>query len=171
MFTNKARVLVCCLLALVAVFALYFEVPEITVLAVFFILYVIWGYYKEGTVVLAAREYKNGNYEKAKELLLSIQNPQLLSKRRLPYYEYILGSIALKQMDYSSAEEHLSRAAILGLRAGDIIASLLHLANISLRNQEKEKGLAWIAEVKKIPLSARQESILENLEKELLRIK
>lgn len=169
MFTNKARVLVCCLLAVSALFALYYEVYEIAAMAVCFILYVIWGYFKEGTIVLAAKEYKNENYEKAKELLLSVKNPQLLSKKRLPYYEFILGNIALKQMDYSSAEQHLSRAAVLGLRAGDIISSLLHLANIALRNGEKEKGLAWIAEAKKIPLSARQKSILENLEKELLK--
>ncbi|RRN77690.1 tetratricopeptide repeat protein [Pseudoxanthomonas sp. SGD-10] len=171
MFTNQARFIVCCLLALSALLAYYYEVYEISLLGVFFIGYVIWGYYKEGTVVLAARKYKNGQYEESKELLMSIKKPHLLSKRRLPYYEFILGSIGLKQMDYSQAEQHLSKAAVLGLRAGDIIAALLHLANIALRNQEREKGMAWIAEARKMPLSSRQKSILENIEKELLKVK
>lgn len=171
MFTNKARVLVCVLLALATLLALYKEVYEIALLGIFFILYVVWGYFREGTVVLAAQEYKRGNYEKSKSLLLSIKNPNLLSKKRLPYYEFILGNIALKQADYPTAEQHLGRAVVLGLRAGDIIASLLHLANISLRNKDKETGLIWIAEAKKIPLSARQKNVAENLEKELLRIK
>lgn len=170
MFTNQARVLVCILLALVALLATYFKVYEITLLAVFFIGYVIWGYYKEGTVVLAAKQYKNGNFEKAKTLLYSIKNPEKLSKKRLPYYEFILGSIALKEADYAEAEAHLSRAAFLGLRAGDIISSLLHLANIALRNKEKEKGLAWLAETEDLPLTSRQKSIIENIEKELKKI-
>ena len=170
MFTNGARVLVCILLTLVAVLAFYFKVYEITLLAVFFIGYVIWGYYKEGTVVLAAKQYKNGDFTKAKELLYSIKNPNLLSKKRLPYYEFILGSIALKEADYDEAEIHLSKAAFLGLRAGDIIASLLHLANIALRNRDREKGFAWLAETKDLPLTSRQKSIIENIERELKKI-
>ncbi|MFD1630060.1 tetratricopeptide repeat protein [Pseudopedobacter beijingensis] len=170
MFTNKARGLVCFLLALAGILAFYYQVYEISLLAAFFIGYVIWGYYKEGTVVLAARCYKNGDYQKSKELLYSIKNPSSLSKRRLPYYEFILGNIALKEMDYEEAEEHFSRAAFLGLRKGDIIACLLHLANISLKSRNKEKGLAWLAETENLPLTPRQKHIVENIEKELKKI-
>ena len=170
MFTNGARLVVGILLALAGLLAAYFGVYEMALLSAFFIGYVIWGYYKEGTVVLAAKVYKNGDYEKSKELLYSIKNPEKLSKKRRPYYEYILGNIALKELDYPSAEEHLSKAAFLGLRAGDIIASLLHLANIALRNKDKEKGLAWLAETKDLPVTSRQKSIIENIEKELKKI-
>ena len=171
MFTNKARILVCFLLILAAALAAYFYVYEITAFSVMLALLVVWGYFKEGPVILAARQYKQQNYETAKELLHSIKRPEWLNKKRKPYYELILGSIAVQQMNYSLAENHLAKAARLGLKAGDLGTALSHLANISLRKQNKQQGLAWIAQSKKIPLPARQKSILEQLEKELHKIK
>jgi hypothetical protein len=171
MFTNQARILVCILLGLAALLAAYFRVYEIAAFGVLLIGLVIWGYFKEGTVILAAKQYKNKQYEKAKELLLSIKNPEYLNKRRRPYYELILGNIAVQYMNYEEAEYHLGQAAVRGLRASDLGTAIMHLANISLRKKDKEKGLIWIAQAKKIPLPARQQSILENLEKELHKIK
>ncbi len=171
MFTNQARILVCILLGLAALLAAYFRVYEIAAFGVLLIGLVVWGYFKEGTVILAAKQYKNKQYEKAKELLLSIKNPDRLNKRRRPYYELILGNIAVQYMDYEEAERHLGKAAVMGLRASDLGTAIMHLANISLRKKDKEKGLLWIAQAKKIPLPARQQSILENLEKELHKIK
>lgn len=171
MFSNQARILVCILLLFVAALAAYYRVYEISALAIFFAILVVWGYFKEGPIILAARYYKNKKYEEAKKLLLSIRNPKLLNKRRKPYYEYLLGSIAVHQLNYEQAELHLGKAAIMGLRVGDLGSAIMHLANISLRNKDKAKGLAWIDQAKKIPLPARQQSILQNLEKELHHIK
>lgn len=171
MFTNQARILVCILLGLAALLAAYFHVYEIAAFGILLIGLVIWGYFKEGTVILAAKQYKIKQYEKAKELLLSIKNPQYLNKRRRPYYELILGNIAVQHMNYDEAELHLGKAAVMGLRVSDLGAAIMHLANISLRKKDKEKGLLWIAQAKKIPLPPRQQSILQNLEKELHKIK
>lgn len=171
MFSNQARVLVCLLLILVALLAAYYKVYEISALAICFVLLVVWGYFKEGPVILAAKHFKNKNYEEAKKLLLSVSNPKLLNKKRRPYYEFLLGSIAVHQLNYEQAELHLSNAATMGMRAGDLGSAIMHLANISLRNKDKAKGLAWIDQAKKIPLPARQQSILQNLEKELHHIK
>lgn len=171
MFTNQARILVCILLGLAAFLAAYFRVYEIAALGVLLIGLVTWGYFKEGPIILAAKQYKNKNYEKAQELLLSVKNPNYLNKRRRPYYELILGNIAVQHMDYDQAELHLGKAAVMGLRASDLGTAIMHLANISLRKKDKEKGLLWIAQAKRIPLPARQQSIIENLEKELQKIK
>lgn len=171
MFTNQARILVCVLLLLVSALAGYYKVYEITALAIMFTGLVVWGYFKEGPIILAAKQYKLKNYEKAKELLLTIKNPEYLNKRRKPYYEFLLGNISVNQMDYADAEYHLGKAAVMGLRASDLGVALMHLANISLRNKDKEKGMVWINQAEKIPLTEKYKSILKNIEKELLQIK
>jgi hypothetical protein len=171
MFSNKARWLVGFLLLIVAMLAITLKVYEIAALSFLFIGLVIWGYFKEGPIILAAKQFRNKDYEAAKNLLLSITNPQYLSEKRKPYYEYLLGCIAVHQMDYQTAEQHLEKAAFSGLKVQDLGTTIMHLANINLRNKQKDKGLLWIAEAKKIPLPARQQSILKNLEKELHQIK
>ena len=171
MFTNPARVVVCFLLLLVAAIAAYFKVSEVAAFSFMLIGLVIWGYFKEGTVVLAAKQYKDKNYENAKELLLTIKNPELLSKKRKPYYEFLFGSIAVNQLDYHTAELHLGKAAVLGLKVNDLGVALMHLANISLRNKDNQKGMVWIHQAEKLPLTARYKSILSNIKKELQNIK
>jgi hypothetical protein len=171
MFTNPARIAVCFLLLFVVAIAAYLKVYEIAALGLMLVGLVIWGYFKEGTIVLAAKQYKDKNYEKARTLLLTIKNPELLSKKRKPYYEFLLGSIAVNQLDFAQAELHLGKAATLGLRANDLGVALMHLANISLRNQDKQKGMVWINQAEKLPLTAKYKSILSNIEKELQKIK
>ncbi|HET8828724.1 MAG TPA: tetratricopeptide repeat protein [Pelobium sp.] len=171
MFTNQARILVCVLLALVAGLATWLKVYEISALSVMFIALVMWGYYKEGPIILAAKQFKLKNYKKAKRLLHSVKNPALLNKRRKPYYHFMLGSIAVADADYDAAELYLGQAAVLGLRASDLGVALMHLANISLRNKDKEKGMLWIKQAANLPLTAKYKSILSNIEKEIQQIR
>ena len=171
MFTNPARIAVCILLFFVVAISTYLKVYEVVAFSFMLIGLVIWGYFKEGTVVLAAKQYKDKNYEKAKELLSTIKNPELLNKKRKHYYEFLLGSIGVNQLDYHTAELHLGKAAVLGLKANDLGVALMHLANISLRNQDKEKGMVWIHQAEKLPLTAKYKSIISNIQKELQKIK
>ena len=171
MFTNKARIVVAILLSLVVVLAAFLKVYEIVAFSLMLTGLVLWGYFKEGTVVLAAKQYQLKNYEKAKELLLSIKNPDYLNKRRRPYYEFLLGSIAVNQLDYVKAELHLGKAAVLGLRANDLGIALMHLANICLRNKDHEKGMIWINQANQLPLTAKNKNIINNIATELQKIK
>jgi hypothetical protein len=171
MLSNSARIFVSLLLVLIAAFAAYYQVYQISAFSLLLMGLIIWGYFKEGTVILAAKQFKNKNYEAAKALLQSIKYPDKLNKRRKPYYQLILGNIALQQMDYETAEIHLGKAALLGLKANDLGSSLMHLANISLRNNNKTKGLYWIAEAGKLPLTEKYKLIIKNIELELLNIK
>lgn len=136
-----------------------------------FIALVIWGYFKEGPIIIAARSFKVKNYAKAKALLHSVKKPELLNKRRKPYYHFMLGSIAVADADYDSAEFYLGQASVLGLRAGDLGVALMHLANISLRNKDKEKGMVWIKQAENLPLTAKYKGILSNIEKEIQKIR
>ncbi|TAH00389.1 MAG: tetratricopeptide repeat protein [Sphingobacteriales bacterium] len=167
MLTNKARIFVSLLLILAAAFAAYYQVYPIATFGILLVGMVVFGYFKEGTVILAAKQLKYKNYEKAKELLLSIKNPERLNKRRIPYYHLILGNIALQQLNYTIAETHLAKATTLGLKANDLGSTLMHLANISLRNKNKNKGLYWVAEADKLPLTEKYKSILKNIAHEI----
>jgi len=171
MFTNQARILVCLLLALVAGLAAWLKVYEISALSGMFIVLVMWGYFKEGPVILAAKHFKDKDYNKAKALLHTVKNPELLNKRRKPYYFFMLGNIAVSGADYNTAEVNLGRAAVLGLRASDLGVVLMHLANISLRNKDLEKGMVWIKQAENLPLTAKYKSILSNIEKEIQKIR
>ncbi|OAQ38412.1 hypothetical protein A5893_13355 [Pedobacter psychrophilus] len=82
MFTNQARILVCIALLLVAGLAAFFKVYEISALSGMFVGVVIWGYYKEGPLVLAAKQFKLKNYDNSLALLSSIKNPDLLNKKK-----------------------------------------------------------------------------------------
>jgi hypothetical protein len=170
MLTNTARVLVSLLLILAAAFAAYYSVYTIAIFGVLLVGLVVLGYFKEGTVILAAKQFKYKNYEAAKALLQSIKNPERLNKRRKPYYYLILGNIALQQLNYTNAQIHLGKAATLGLKANDLGSTLMHLANISLRNQDANTGLYWIGQANMLPLNAYYKSILKNIEIELNKI-
>ncbi len=171
MFTNKARIAIIDVLLILSAFAWYYKVWEIALFGLLMCALILWGYFKEGPIILAAKHYKNKEYQKAKELLLSIKKPNWLAKKRKPYYEFLLGCIAVQQLNYADAALHLGKAAVLGLRAHDLVTALMHLANISLRNKEKENGLVWINQSKKLKLNAKQQSVLNNIEKELQLIK
>jgi hypothetical protein len=170
MLTNTARIFVSLLLILAAALAAFYGVYTIAAFAVLMVGLVMLGYFKEGTIILAAKQFKNQNYQAAKILLQAIKNPERLNKRRKPYYHLILGNIALQQLDYTTAETHLGKAATLGLKANDLGTTLMHLANISLRNQQASKGLYWIAQADKLPLSAKHKSILKNIALQLKKI-
>ncbi len=170
MLTNTARIFVSILLVFAAIFAAYYSVYTIAAFGILLTGMVIFGYFKEGTVILAAKQFKHKNYENAKSLLLSIKNPERLNKRRKPYYYLILGNIALQQLDYETAEVNLAKATTLGLKANDLGSTLMHLSNISLRNNNKTKGLFWITESNKLPLSDKYKIILKNIELELDKI-
>lgn len=167
MLTNTARIFVSLLLILAAAFAAYYQVYPIAAFGVLLTGMVVFGYFKEGTVILAAKQFKHKHYENAKALLLTIKNPERLNKRRKPYYHLILGNIALQQLNYTTAQTHLAKATTLGLKANDLGSTLMHLANISLRNKNKTQGLYWIAEAAKLPLTEKYKCILKNIEQEL----
>lgn len=170
MLTNSARFFVSLLLIFAAAFAAYCGVYTIAAFGILLVGMVVFGYFKEGTVILAAKQFKYKNYEAAKELLNSIKNPERLNKRRIPYYHLILGNIALQQLNYTIAQTHLAKAATLGLKANDLGSTLMHLANISLRNKNKTQGLFWIAEADKLPLTENYKSILKNIAHEIAKL-
>jgi hypothetical protein len=170
MFTNSARIILIGLFLAMGLFFSYEHVYELTAVVVLFIVLVIWGYFKEGTVILAAKKFHHKDYEKAESLLLQIDNPAWLSKKRRGFYEFIMGGISLQKQDYDAAEKHYELAAQFPLRtANDHVAALVHVVNIGIRqgNYEKAKAYLQLANKHEGKITAKMKEVIDRLEKEL----
>lgn len=170
MFTNRSRLIVIAIFMLVFGFAIYRGVYEIAGVALVFTGLLVIGYFKEGPVILAAKFYHAKNYDKSEALLRQIRKPEWISKKRRGFYEFMLGGIALQKQDFNAAETHFELAAQFPLRsANDHVAALVHVANISLRNNRTDKATAYLelARKKEDQMTAKMKEVITTLEKEI----
>jgi tetratricopeptide (TPR) repeat protein len=170
MFTNQARILVMGLFAVLVAFFIYQHSYPLACASAIFIVLLVWGYFREGPIILAAKHYHNNDYERAEELLHQIHKPGWLSKKRRGFYEFMLGGICLKKNDFDQAEKHYELAAQYPLRsANDHVAALAHVANIGLRQKNYEKAEAYLklATRQEEKISAKMKDVIARLQKEL----
>ncbi len=170
MFTNRARQLVIAVFILVLLFTIYEQAYEITGIALLAIVVLLWGYFKEGTVILAAKDFHDKNYDKTEALLRQIAQPKWLAKKRRGYYEYMMGGIALQKQDFEAAERYYEVAVQYPLRSvNDHVAALVHVANISLRQHNFDKAEAYLSLAKKQEnnLTSKMCEVIIKLEKEI----
>lgn len=168
MLTKKARLWVIGIAVLLLIWTVYEQVYEVTAATVLMIGFLIWGYFKEGTVVMAAREFHAKNYEEAEILLKEIEDPDRLGKHRRGFYEFIYGNLELHKHNYEEAEKHFQIASLFPLRnQNDKAIVLVHLANINLRKKDKEKARAYVEKAKTFKISARVKNIIEKIESEI----
>jgi hypothetical protein len=168
MLTKKARLWVVGIAVLLLIWTVYEQVYEVTAATVLMIGFLIWGYFKEGTVVMAAREFHAKNYEEAEVLLKEIEDPDRLGRHRRGFYEFIYGNLELHKHNYEEAEKHFQIASRFPLRnQNDKAIVLVHLANINLRKKDKEKAKAYVDKAKTFKISARVKNIIEKIESEI----
>lgn len=170
MFTKRARILVTGLFVVMLSIVLYLHIYPLAAVSVMFILLLIWGYYKQGPIVLAAKHFHNKDYRGAERLLSEVSKPEWLSKRRRGFYEFIYGGICMQKKDYDEAERHYEIAAQYPLRsANDHVAALMHVANINVRNGNFDKAKAYLqlAEKHKDKITAKMKDVMNRVEQEL----
>lgn len=170
MFTTRARILVTGLFVVLLGVILHLKVYPLAAVAVMFIVLLVWGYFKQGPIVLAAKHFHNKDYYGAERLLKEVVNPNWLSKRRRGFYEFIYGGICLYKKDYEEAERHYEIAAQYPLRsANDHVAALMHVANINIRNGNFDKARAYLqlADRHRDALTAKMKSVVNSVEQEL----
>jgi tetratricopeptide (TPR) repeat protein len=168
MLTKKARLWVIGIAFLLLAWTGYKEVYEISAIICIMIGLLVWGYFREGTVVMAAREFHAKNYEEAEILLKEIEDPDRLGRHRRGFYEFIYGNLELHKHNYEEAEKHFQIASRFPLRnQNDKAIVLVHLANINLRKKDKEKAKAYVEKAKTFKISARVKNIIEKIESEI----
>jgi hypothetical protein len=170
MFTNQARIVVIGIFLMLLAFFIYQHNYQLAAVSVLFVFMLIWGYFREGPIILAAKHYHNNDFERAEELLMQIYKPEWLSKKRRGFYEYMLGGVCLKRSEFDKAEKHYELAAQFPLRsANDHVAALVHVANIGLRQNNYEKAEAYLklATRQEEKISAKMKDVIARLQKEL----
>ncbi|HEY0056197.1 MAG TPA: hypothetical protein VGB63_12640 [Pedobacter sp.] len=168
MLTVKARIAVIAVALLLLGWTAYEHVYELSALIAFGILFVIYGYFKEGTVVLAAKAYHNQDLIKTEKLLQQIKNPDRLKKSRRGYYEFMYGNIELKRENLLEAERHFQIASRFPLKNENEKALVLtQLANLNLGKKEFAKAGAYLDIAKELKSSARVKNIIEKINNEI----
>lgn len=128
----------------------------------------IWGYYREGTVVMAAREFHHKNFDRAEELLKEIDDPDRLKRHRRGFYEFIYGNIELQRQNFEAAERHFQIATRFPLRnQNDKAIVLVHLANLNLRKKDFERSKVYVERARQMKITARVKRIIEQIETEI----
>ncbi len=170
MFTNRARILVIGAFLIMLVVSLDMRVYSIAAAIAMFIGLLVWGYFNESTIILAAKAFHNKDYDKTERLLDQVPNPNWLSKKRRGFYEFIAGGVSLQKQDFVKAEKHYELAAQYPLRsANDHVAALVHVANINIRfnNIEKAKAYLQLTEKYKEKTTAKMKDVINRLHQEL----
>ncbi|WP_156306007.1 hypothetical protein [Sphingobacterium endophyticum] len=166
--TNQARKIVIAIAIAFLLYAIYAKHYNIAVYIFGGIAYLVWSYFKEGTVYLATQAFHKQDYEKTKRLLAEIKNPDKLRKGRRNFYEFMMGNIALKEEKIEEAEYHFQLASRLPWRKDNEKGMvLINLANINLRKHDYERVQAYLDVTNKLKLTARQVSIIEKIQNEV----
>ena len=170
MLTRKARLWVIGIAIILLAWTISQQVYEITAAIGIGIALLIWGYFREGTVVMAAREFHAKNYDGAEELLKEIEDPERLGRHRRGFYEFIYGNVELHRRNYDEAEKHFQIASKFPLRnQNDKAIVLVHLANLNLRKKDYERALAYVEKAKTYKITSRVKNIIQKIETELIK--
>jgi len=170
MFSNKARILVILVFISMMVFFAYKQIIELTLFSLLMIVMVIIDYFKQGTLVLAAKHYHDKDYDGAEDLLKQIKKPEWLMKKRRGVYEYMLGAINLHKQDFEAAELHYELASQFPLRSiNDHVAALVHVANIAIRLGKYDKAAGYLdrAMMHEEKITSKMMAIIDKLKEEL----
>jgi hypothetical protein len=168
MLTARARFAVIAIALVLLGWTVYKHVYELSAFIGLGIAFLFYGYFKEGTVVLAAKAYHQHDLKKTEKLLREIKNPDRLKKSRRGYYEFMLGNIELKRENFSEAERHFQIASRFPLKNENEKGLVLtQLANLNLHKKEFIKAQAYIDIAKELKISARVKSIIERIEQEI----
>ncbi|MDB5025908.1 MAG: tetratricopeptide repeat protein [Mucilaginibacter sp.] len=170
MFSNRARIFVLSVFAIMLVLFAYQHVYQLTAFCALMIIVIVFEYFKQGTLVLAAKYYHLKDYEKTEELLKQIRKPEWLNKKRRGFYEYMMGAICLWKHEFNAAEAHYELAAQYPLRTlNDHVAALVHVANISIRLGKYDKAEAYLqlALKDKEKITAKMLAVIDRLKQEI----
>ncbi|SFG93885.1 tetratricopeptide repeat protein [Pedobacter insulae] len=167
MYNAKGRYALMGVFALSALVSLYFMQYQLAAIAGFLLIFVLYSHYKQSSVLLASKYFKDANYDRAEKVLSEIANPDRLAKNRRGYYEFMRANIALQREDFETAEFHFQIASRFPLGGkNDKAFVLIHLANLALRKKDAERAKTYIEKAKELATSTRAQEIIKIIEKE-----
>lgn len=168
MITRNVRFALIALATILLAWTISREEYELTALVALGIVLLVVSYFRDGTVLLAARSFQNKDYEKTERLLKEIKYPDRLRKNRRGYYEFIYGNIELQRKNYDEAETHFQIASRFPLKnENDKALVFVHLANLNLRKKMMDRAEAYLVKARELKTSARVQNIILKIETEI----
>jgi len=170
MFTNRTRLFIGTIFFLSLILLVYLRLYDFASLALMMIVLLAWDYLRQGTLVIAARQFHHKDYERAERTLSEIFKPEWLAKNRRGYYEFLMGGVCLQKQDFDDAEKHYEVAAQYPLRSlNDHVAALVHVANISIRQGNYDKAEAYLTLTEKHTdkINAKMKDVISRLHQEI----
>jgi len=170
MFTNRTRLFIGFIFLLSLILLADKHLYELAAVALMLIVLLGWDYFRQGTLVVAARHFHHKEYDKAGQSLTEIFRPEWLSNNRRGYYEYLMGGVCLQKQDFDNAEKHYETAAQYPLRSvNDHVAALVHVANINIRRGNFEKAEAYLNLTQKHDdkINAKMKDVINRLHQEI----
>jgi hypothetical protein len=167
MYNTWSRYALMAIFALCALASLYYNQYQLASVSALLFAFILWSHFKQGSVLMASKYFKNADYDKTEELLNEIARPDQLAKNRRGYYEFMKANIALHKEDYEQAEYHFQIASRFPLGGkNDKAFVLIHLANLALRKRDGERALAYLESAKELATTSRAKDIIKTIEKE-----
>jgi tetratricopeptide (TPR) repeat protein len=170
MFTNRTRLFIGIIFLLSLTLLVNLRLYEFAALALMFIVLLAWDYFRQGTLIVAAKYFHHKEYDKAERFLMEIFKPEWLSKNRRGYYEFLMGGVCLQKQNFEDAEKHYEIAAQYPLRSvNDHVAALVHVANINIRQGNYDKAEAYLQLTEKYQekINAKMKEVINRLHQEL----
>ncbi|MET3113918.1 hypothetical protein AAKU52_001650 [Pedobacter sp. CG_S7] len=167
MFSAKGRYVLMVTTAIAAMGCLFYQQYQLASLLGLMLALLIWSHFKQSSILLASKCFKNGEYEAAEEALDEVPDPERLAKNRRGYYEFMRANIALKREEYDDAEYHFQLASRFPLGGKtDKVFVMIHLANLALRKKDKVRILAYLDIAKNMVSTPKAKDIINKIEKE-----
>lgn len=167
MYNAKGRYALMTIFVLSALVSLYFVQYQLAAISGMLFAFILYSHYKQSSVLMASKYFKDANYDKAEKVLAEVVNPDRLARNRRGYYEFMRANIALQKEDFETAEFHFQIASRFPLGGkNDKAFVLIHLANLALRKKDSERAKAYAEKAKELATSSRAIEIIKIIEKE-----
>lgn len=171
MLTNRARYIVIGIFIILAVTAGIYHIYEITAAALVVALFVLWGYFKAGAIILASRAYQQKDYVKTALLLANTANPDQLTRKHRGHYEFMKANLALQRKDYAAAETHFQVATRFPMLDTQKVSTYANLATIALMQNEPGRTDAYLELARNAKPTAKFRAILDSIQTERNKLK
>ncbi|RZK42827.1 MAG: hypothetical protein EOO90_05745 [Pedobacter sp.] len=167
MYNAKSRYGLMAVFVISSLVSLYFMQYQLASIAFFLFAFILYTHFKQSSVLLASKYFKDADYERTEQVLDEVGNPNRLAKNRRGYYEFMRANIALQREDFETAEFHFQIASRFPLGGkNDKAFVLIHLANLALRKKDGERAKIYVEKAKELAVTSRAKEIIKIIEKE-----
>ncbi|WP_118951067.1 hypothetical protein [Taibaiella helva] len=149
MFTPLSRIILLLVCAALSVVAAVFNIYSLLIIACLASAFLLWGYFRKGSVSLALARLRNEEYKEAEAIIEQTTRPEKLDKKQKAYYLFVKGFIAREKDHYEEARILLEESLNEGIRnQNDIAMALLALTDMEMVKNNKRQAVAYFTQMK-----------------------